>query len=114
VTVGQLIAALGLQLENAGSVDREVAGAYCSDMLSHVMAHGREGQVWITVQTHQNVAAVATLMNMSAVVITGGKRPCKELLDRAGEEGVPVLTTGECSFEIAGRLYNLLRQQALT
>jgi len=112
VKVGEVAAALGLQLENAGSLDREVTGAYCSDMLSHVMAHGREGQLWITVQTHQNVAAVATLMNMSAVVITGGKKPCKELLDRADEEGVPVFTTGECSFDTSGRLYNLLRQQA--
>jgi len=112
VKVGQLVAGLGLQLENAGSLDREVTGAYCSDMLSHVMAHGREGQVWITAQTHQNVAAVATLMNLSAVIISGGKRPCQELLDRAGEEGLPVFTTGHCSFETAGRLYNLLGQKA--
>lgn len=109
--VGQLVAELGLQLENTGSLEREVTGAYCSDMLSHVMAHGREGQIWITVQTHQNVAAVATLMNLSAVIITSGKRPCQELLDRAGEEGLPVLTTGQCSFETAGRLYNLLQHQ---
>ncbi|MEW6522697.1 MAG: DRTGG domain-containing protein [Bacillota bacterium] len=109
--VSQLATALNLQLENGGSLDRQVTGAYCSDMLSDVMANGREGQLWITVQTHQNVAAVATLMSLCAVIVTGGKRPSKELLAKAEDEAVPVLTTGLTTFEVAGRIYNLLRQK---
>jgi len=40
---------------------REVTCGYCCDLLSWVMAKGREGMAWATVQAHMNVVAVAVL-----------------------------------------------------
>ena len=47
----------------------EVTCGYTCDLLSWVMAHGAAGMAWVTVQTHMNVIAVASLMEMAAVII---------------------------------------------
>ncbi|HEX2998950.1 MAG TPA: serine kinase, partial [Armatimonadota bacterium] len=41
--------------------ESEVSGGYASDLLSDVLANGQEGDLWITIQAHRNVAAVAGL-----------------------------------------------------
>ena len=41
--------------------DREIACGYSCDLLSWVMAHGKQDMAWVTVQAHLNVIAVAVL-----------------------------------------------------
>lgn len=86
--------------------ERQVTGAYCSDLLSDAMANAREGNLWFTIQTHPNVVAVASLLNLAAVVITGGREPDPETLAKAKQEKVAVLTTKAGSFEAAGKIYS--------
>lgn len=64
---------------------------YVCDLLSWVMAHGKKGMVWITVQTHMNVIAVASLMEMAAVILPEGVKMEAASLDKAREEGITVL-----------------------
>lgn len=89
-------------------VDQLVEGAYCSDLLSDVMANAQKGDLWITIQTHQNIVAVASLLELAGVVITNGGNPDDETVAKATKEKIPVLTTELSSFEVAGRLYCLL------
>lgn len=89
-------------------LEHVVTGAYSSDLLSDVMANAREGNIWLTIQTHPNIIAVASIANLSAVAITGGKKPDEETLNKAKEEKVVILTTRYNSFEAAGRLYGQL------
>lgn len=91
--------------------EREVSGAYCSDLLSDVMAHAQPGDLWITVQVHQNVVAVAVMAELAGIVLVGGMRPDPEALEKASRERIPLLTTMLPAFEIAGRLHHLLRQE---
>lgn len=86
-------------------LSREVSAGYTCDLLSWVMAHGKEGMAWITVQTHMNVIAVATLHDMSCVIVPEGNRVEDDVVQKADEEGVAVLTTGLTAFEICGRMY---------
>jgi len=88
-------------------LDRVVKGAYASDLLSNVMARANEGNIWITLQAHQNIVAVAALLNLAGIVIAGGIEPQEDTLLKAEEEGIPILTTPLSSFEVAGRLYAL-------
>jgi len=90
---------------------RQVTGAYCSDLLSDVMANAKEGDIWFTIQTHPNVVAVASLLNLSAVVITGGKEPDPETMDKAKQENLPLLVTKTGSFEAAGKIYCFLHER---
>jgi predicted transcriptional regulator len=108
VTVADVIERLGLQAaagaEEAGA---EVTGAQVCDLLSHVMAQGRTGHVWITIQTHANIIAVAALAKLAAVIIAGGFVPEEETIMRAEEEGVPLLLSGEKAYTLAGQLYEM-------
>lgn len=92
-------------LTKSADLTREVSGGYTCDLLSWVMAHGKEGMAWITVQTHMNVIAVATLHDMSCVIVPEGIRVEDDVAAKADEEGVAVLSSGLSAFEICGRMY---------
>jgi len=89
-------------------INNEVTGGYVSDLLSDVMGNVSEGEVWITLQTHQNVLAIASLKDVAAVVLVKGREPEQETIAHSNEEGVPVLGTDMETFECAGKLYALL------
>ena len=86
-------------------LDREVAGGYCGDLLSDVMAHAPKGGIWMTIQSHQNILAVAVLRELSAIVLVNGRTPDQETAKRANEEGIPILVHQGGGFDLAGRLY---------
>ena len=74
--VAQLVEWFGLEIRaGAAGQEREVRGGYCGDLLSDVMANAPSGSIWLTVQGHLNIVAVALLREMAAVVLTGGPRP---------------------------------------
>ena len=82
----------------------EVSCGYTCDLLSWVMAHGAEGMAWITVQTHMNVIAVASLMEMAAVIIPEDIEMEEASLEKAKSEGINVLQTPLTAYEICARL----------
>ena len=86
-------------------LDREIQGGYCGDLLSNVMANASNGCIWLTVQTHQNIVAVAVLHEMAAIILTGGQEPDQETIDKAEEEGIPILIWPLTAFELAGQIY---------
>ena len=84
---------------------RAVECGYSCDLLSWVMAHGKHGMAWITVQTHMNVVAVATLMEMAAVIVPEGIAVTDDVLKRASDEGVAVLSSEKSAYELCGLMY---------
>jgi predicted transcriptional regulator len=86
----------------------EVTGGYCSDLLSDVMGNADEGHIWITIQVHKNIVAVAALKELSAILLVKGLKATDEAIEAANEQGIPILQTDETAFEIAGKLYNLI------
>jgi len=89
----------------ANGLDRSVKGGYCGDLLSEVMANAPMGCVWLTIQVHQNIVAVAVLREMAAIVLAGGSTPDPGACFRADEEGIPVLLASLDAFSMAGKLY---------
>lgn len=88
-------------------LDVEVTGGYASDLLSDVIANAISGNIWVTLQTHQNIIAVAVLKDLSGIIIVNGRQPEEETLKKAEQEKIPVLVTELPTFEIVGRLYML-------
>lgn len=86
-------------------LDRDVTGGYCGDLLSDVIANSTKGDLWITIQSHQNILAVATLKELSAIVLVNGHRPDDDTRAKAEEEGIPVLLSPMSSYQLAGSLY---------
>lgn len=99
-------------LSGEESLQREIRGAYASDLLSDVMAHSQEGMVWITLQDHTTALAVAILKRLAAMILVQGLQPDAAMLKKAEEEGFPILGTPEGSFETSGKLYALLQQES--
>ncbi len=100
-----------LDLKIACCEDRltqEVVGGYVGDLLSDVIANSKEGNVWITRQSHQNIVAVAALKEHSGIILSLGSAPGDDTLAKAKREGIPVLVTDLPSFEIAGKIYGLM------
>jgi serine kinase of HPr protein (carbohydrate metabolism regulator) len=89
-------------------LEKEIRGAYVSDLLSDVMGHAREGQAWITLQSHLNVVAIASLKELPAIILVKGLEAPAEVLEKAKEEGIVILGTGDNTFETAGKLYAIL------
>ena len=109
MTVRQLAEELGWSVYTGNSnLERKVTGGYVSDLLSDVMGHAGEGEVWITLQSHMNVVAIASLKELSAILLVKGIEPDKQVLEKASEEGIPVLGTSGQTFETAGKLFHLL------
>jgi predicted transcriptional regulator len=73
------------------NLDRDIKGGYCGDLLSEIMGNAPVGCVWLTVQGHQNIVAVAVLREMAAIIITGGQAPDDETIKKADQEGIPIL-----------------------
>ena len=108
--ITELVNALNLEvLGGANGLDNKVSGGYVSDLLSDVMGNAETGEVWITLQTHKNVMAVASLKELSAVIVVNGNRPDSDTLLKSDEENIPILGTGESTFQIAGKLYEILK-----
>jgi hypothetical protein len=106
VTVEEVAARLGGVVAAAtGEIGREVRGGYASDLLSDVIANAREGDVWITLQRHANIVAVAQLKGLAAVVLVNGRRPEPDASARADDERVPIVSTSLTAFDAAGALY---------
>lgn len=91
-------------------LEEEVSGGYTSDLLSDVIANSKEGNLWITLQTHQNIVAVAKLKDLAGIVIVNNREPDVDTLDKAKEENVPLLGSEGMAFEVSGKLYQLLSQ----
>ena len=98
-------------LTSPDRLDNEVSYGYTSDLLSDVMANSKEGYLWITLQTHQNIVAVAKLKDLSGIVLVNNREPDEDTVEKAVQENVPLLRTSEAAFVISGRLYELLREK---
>jgi len=95
-------------LAGAEGLNRNVTGGYTSDLLSDVMGNADAGRVWITLQSHKNVMAIASLKELAAVVIINNGTPEVDMAEQANIEGIPVLSTSLGAFEMSGELYKLL------
>ena len=93
--------------------ETEIKGVYVSELLSDVMGNAKAGDLWITLQSHKNIIAVAELKDICAIAIINGNQPDEDTRKKSEEEGIPLLGTQESAFLTAGRIYELFRQNEL-
>lgn len=97
-----------LLTEKTKTDDTLIKDGYVSDLLSDVMGSAKDNQVWITIMRHLNSVAVASLANIPCIVFAKGIKPEPNVIDKANEEQVVLVSSDLPSFEIAGKLYMLL------
>jgi len=105
----EIVEKLQLQvLVGQDRLDIEVTGGYTSDLLSDVMANSKGKNLWITLQTHENIVAVAKLKDLAGIIIINNRKPDEGTLQRAKDEKVTLLASGETAFRVTGKMYDLI------
>jgi predicted transcriptional regulator len=82
-------------------------GGYSSDLLSCVMTGAKHHTIWVTIQAHNNIVAVASLLELDAIIITEGSIPDQATIEKANSEGITILSSAKTTFEIIGQLWDL-------
>ncbi|NTV35988.1 MAG: serine kinase [Anaerolineaceae bacterium] len=109
MTLDQIIKTLNLKvLTNEMDFSKIVpTGGYTSDLLSCVMAGAKNKNVWVTLQSHSNIIAVASLLELPAIIITEGAMPDPATIEKANEENITLLSTSKPSYFVVGKLWEL-------
>ncbi len=82
-------------------------GGYTADLLSCVMAGAKSGNIWVTLQAHLNIVAVASMLDVAAIIITENAQPDSATIAKANNQGVIMLSTPKPSYEICGKLWQM-------
>jgi len=82
-------------------------GGYSSDLLSCVMAGAKKGHLWITLQAHLNIVAVAALNDVAAIILTENAQPDAASIAKANQQGIVLLSTPRATYEVNGMLWEL-------
>ncbi len=109
MTLQEIIEKLDLKLltDEKNFKEIEPTSGYTSDLLSCVMAGAKNRGLWVTLQAHGNIVAVAALLDLSAIIITESAIPDLATIEKAREEKVTLFSTPMSNFEVAGKLWEL-------
>lgn len=108
MTVKELSQAGGFEALCMPEPDREIEGCYCGDLLSWVMGRAKSSQAWITIMSNVNIAAVATLSDVSCIILSENVLPDSGVIDTAEMRGINILNTSMPTFEAACVLAKLI------
>lgn len=104
----EIIEKLGLEVRGKfDNLGRQINKGYASDLLSDVLANTEKGDLWITLQIHKNIVAVAGMKELSGIILINSREPEKETIEKAEIENMPILVSKLPAFELIGRLYAL-------
>ncbi len=107
-TVAEMVQQLALTVvTHTAGTGTTVTGGYASDLLSCVMTRAQTGNVWVTLQAHPNVVAVASLLNLSCVIVTEGTSVEQPTIEKADEVGIPIACTSLTTYAIVERLHDM-------
>lgn len=108
MTVKELITLISADALSLPDEEREVLGVYVGDLLSWVMGRARENDAWITIMSNVNTVAVATLCDVSCIILAEGVKLDPEVLKVAGEKGVNVLSSDMSAYELSVKLSGII------
>ena len=109
MTVKDIISNCSLTLLDDADITRDMSGVYVGDLLSWVMGHGEEGQCLVTIMSNINVLAVASLLDLSCVILAENVKPDDEFLNIAKDKKINVLSSKESAYTICTILYEALK-----
>ncbi len=109
MTIKELQEKLNLKtLVDGGEPDRAVTDCYVGDLLSWVMGRAPEDSVWLTVMGNINSIAVATLADVSCIVLVEDAALDEEARNKAEMHGVTIFGTDRNSYQLAVEISKLI------
>ena len=101
MTVQNLIDEKGFKVLSLPEPDREIEGCYIGDLLSWVMGRAKSGNAWITIMSNINIVAVASLADVSCIILAEGVTLDENVIKTASDKGVNVLSSDKAAYETA-------------
>jgi len=111
MTIREIAAALGAEICQDEFEDRELTGAYTSDLLSDVIANATDSGALITIQAHKNTVAVAALVNVAVIIICNSRPLPPDMLEAAKNEGIAVIRVTENQFTVSGKIWEIFKNK---
>ena len=108
MTVKELAEKLDLKTLVEDDFDREVEDCYIGDLLSWVMGRAPADSAWLTVMGNINSIAVATLADVSCIILVENAALDENARAKAEMHGVNILTTEDNSYKVAVELSKLI------
>ncbi len=109
MTVKSLSEKLNLKVLNLADGERQVTGGYAGDLLSWVMGRAKEDCAWVTIMTNINVIAVASLADVSCVILSEGTLPDEQMLAAAKQKEINLLQSEKDTFTLCGEIANFIK-----
>lgn len=109
MNLSELPESLALETIQAEFDDAPLTGAYTSDLLSDVMANAEDVDVLVTIQSHKNTVAVATLAGVRVILVCNNRPVPDEMIEAAREERIAIFRSPRNQFELSGELYQRIR-----
>jgi serine kinase of HPr protein (carbohydrate metabolism regulator) len=112
MTIKQLLEKLPIQtLTSKPSLDIPFESVYSSDLLSQVLAKATINDIWITVQTHGTILGIASIKQVPCILFSEGLVPLQDVIDKAEEEDIILLSCKQTTYQIGGEIYKLLTKE---
>ena len=107
MNIAEVCKALELDVVHPGDGAREIEGVIVGDLLSHIIGEARENWIWVTIQVHLNVTAVAVLKELPLIILSSNRVPQEDMAEKCREENIALATTHLSSYEVCCRLGSL-------
>ena len=113
MTVQELIDKNVFQEINIGDdTDRSITKPFCCDLLSIAMGRAPTGCAWVTVMANLNTLAVASLADVSCVILAEGFHMDENGVQKAKMQGITLLETDKPVFDAALEIYQALEAES--
>jgi hypothetical protein len=96
--------------QKVAAINTEITGGFSGDLLSWVMANAKPGNCWFTIMSNLNSIAVATLVELSAIVFCDNVSLDEVILEKAAETRINVFTTELSVFEASIKFGDVFRK----
>lgn len=107
IKIAELIKKCDLSVYSGDNFDEEVKNVYIGDLLSDVMGNAKEDSVWLTVQSHINIIAVANITSTKVIILCNGLNYEKGTKEKAELNNVVLLKSNQNSFETVKKIIEL-------
>ncbi|MDD3140498.1 MAG: hypothetical protein PHX08_16230 [Lachnospiraceae bacterium] len=93
---------------NSGDSGRTISGLFCCDLLSIAMSKAPANCAWVTVMGNINTLAVASLADVSCIILAEGVNFDDASIKKAKEHEISIFTTTLPIFDASLKVHELV------
>lgn len=105
MTVKELQEKCGFKAVTMPDGEREINGCYIGDLLSWVMGRAQADNAWITIMSNINIVAVASLVDVSCIILAEGVTADEKIINTAEAKGINILLSDKPAYETGVSVY---------